>query len=99
MLRTTQVPKQADSLKRVLNNIFPNGLVNWNMNLMGQTFLAQVENILICLWDLEHPCLIEEFTKEGWKVYMCSTEDLTFPRRLERGIRQILRSGKKPKIV
>lgn len=99
ILRTSQVPKHADSLKRVLNNIFPNGSVSWNMNLMGQTFLAQVENILICLLDTEHPCIIEDFTKEGWKVFVCSSEDLTFPRRLERGIRQIQRFGKRFQIV
>ena len=62
---------------------------------MGQTFLAQVENILICLHDSEHPINLKNFYKEGWKVLVCSTEDLTFPRRLERGIRQIQRSGKK----
>ena len=99
MLRTSQVPEHANLLKRVLSIIFPNGTVNWNMNLKGQNFLAQVDNILICLLDTEHPCLTEDFTKEGWKVFVCSSEDLTFPRRLERGIRQIQRSGKKSKIV
>ena len=99
ILRSSQVPAYADSLKRVLSNIFPNSSVYWNINLMGQTFLAQVENILICLLNSEHPCLIEDFTKEGWKVFVCSSEDLTFPRRLERGIRQINRSGKKSQIV
>ena len=99
MLRTSQVPAYADSLKRVLSNIFPSSTVYWNINIMGQTFLAQVENILICLLNLEQPCPIEDFTKEGWKVFVCSSEDLTFPRRLERGIRQIQRSGKKSQIV
>lgn len=99
ILRTTQVPEYANLLKRVLSNIFPNGSVYWNLNLKGQNFLAQVENILICLLDTEHACPIEDFTKEGWKVFLCSSEDLTFPRRLERGIRQTQRSGKKSKIV
>ena len=94
MLRTSQVPEQAGQLKRVLSNIFPNGAVCWNKKLMGQIFLAQVEDILICLQDSEPPCLIENFNKEGWKVFVCRPEDLTFPRRLERGIRQIQRSGK-----
>ncbi|MDR3586994.1 MAG: hypothetical protein P4L59_17035 [Desulfosporosinus sp.] len=99
MLRTSQVPEQANPLRRILNKILPNSTVYWNINLMGQTFLAQVENILICLLDSEHPIIIEDFTKEGWKVFMCSSEDLTFPRRLERGIRQIQRLGKKSQIV
>lgn len=90
----TQNPTQADLLKRVLYNIFPNGTVYWNKSLMGQTFLAQVEDILICLHDPELPCNPSMFNKDGWKVLVCSNEDLMFPRRLERGIRQILRSGK-----
>jgi len=61
---------------------------------MGQIFLAQVEDILICLDDPEHPCDLKKFNKAGWKVLVCSNEDLTFPRRLERIIKQIQRSGK-----
>lgn len=99
MLRTSQVPEHANHLKHVLSNVFADSSVSWNINLMGQTFLAQVENILICLLDSEHPCIIGNFTKEGWKVFVCSYEDLTFPRRLERGIRQIQRSGKLSRIV
>ncbi len=81
-------------LKHVLRNIFPKGTVYWNKSLMGQSFLAQVEDILICLHDPEHPCNLKKFNKDGWKVLVCSYEDLTYPRRLERGIRQIQRSGK-----
>ncbi|MDR3601166.1 MAG: hypothetical protein P4L49_11915 [Desulfosporosinus sp.] len=99
IVRTSQVPEHAESLKRVLSDIFPNSSVSWNINLRGQTFLAQVENVLILISDPEHPCLIEDFTKEGWKVYGCSSEDLAFPRRLERAIRQIQRSGSKPQII
>lgn len=94
IIRKSQVPKQADRLKHVLNNIFPNVSVCWNLNLMGQTFLAQVEDILICLSNPEQPCPVENFNKEGWKVYVCNSDDLMYPRRLERGIRQIKRIGK-----
>lgn len=97
IIRKTQVPEQADRLKYVLSNIFPNVSVCWNLDLMGQTFLAQVEDILICLHNPEQPCHVENLNKEGWKVYVCSSNDLMFPRRLERGIRQILRLGKKCK--
>jgi hypothetical protein len=97
IIRKTQVPEQADRLKHVLGNIFPNVSVCWNLNLMGQTFLAQVEDILICLHNPEQPCHVETLNKEGWKVYVCSSNDLMFPRRLERGIRQIQRLGKQCK--
>ncbi|HBW35887.1 MAG TPA: hypothetical protein DEF89_11405, partial [Desulfosporosinus sp.] len=86
-----QVPTQAYLLKHVLSNIFPKGTIYWNKSLMGQTFLAQVENILICIHDPEHPCDLKKYNKDGWKVLVCSSEDLTFPRRLERAIRQIQR--------
>lgn len=97
IIRKTQVPEQADRLKYVLSNIFPNVSVCWNLNLMGQTFLAQVEDILICLHNPVQPCHVENLNKEGWKVYVCSSNDLMFPRRLERGIRQIQRLGKQCK--
>ena len=91
---TTQVPQQADLLREVLSNIFPKSTVYWNKRLMGQIFLAQVEDFLICLHDPEHPCNLKKYNKVGWKVLVCSNEDLTFPRRLERKIKQIQRSGK-----
>ena len=84
-----------EPLRRVLSNIFPNSTVYWNKSLMGQTFLAQVEDVLILLHDQRCPFNLKNFSKAGWKVLVCSTEDLTFPRRLERGIRQIQRSGMK----
>ena len=99
VFRPSQVPSQADLLKRVLSNIFPKGTVYWNKSLMDQIFLAQVEDVLICLHDRENPCNLKKFNKDGWKVLVCSTEDLIFPRRLERGIRQIQRSGKMSETV
>ena len=97
IVRKTQVPEQAGRLHHVLNIIFPNASICWNLHLMGQTFLAQVEDILICLQNLEQPCPVENLNKEGWKVYVCSLDDLMFPRRLERGIRHVQRFGKQLK--
>lgn len=94
IIRKTQVPEQADRLKRVLSNIFPNVTVTWDLSLMGHKFLAQVEDILICLDNPEQPCPVIVLNKEGWKVYVTSDNDLMFPRRLERAIRQLKRSGK-----
>jgi hypothetical protein len=91
------VPEQAACLKFVLGNLFPNASVSWNLSLMGHTFIAQVEDILIYLNNSEHPCNVEKFNKEGWKVYMCNSEDLLFLHRLERGIRQIRRLSRQRK--
>jgi len=95
ILRKSQVPEHADRLKRVLINFFPNAPICWNFNLKGKQFLAQVEDILIWLENPEQSCSVENLNKEGWKVYECSSTDLMFPRRLERGIRQIQRLGTK----
>ena len=94
-----QVSDQENRLRHVLNRIFPNASVCWNFKLNDQTFIAQVEDILIYLHDPMHPCLVENHNKKGWKVFLCNSEDLSFPRRLERGIRQLLRSGKNSTIV
>lgn len=99
ILRTVQVSDQDNRLRHILNKIFPDSAVCWNLKLNDQTFVAQVEDVLIYLHDPEHPCLMENLNRGGWKVFVCSPEDLSFPRRLERGIRQILRSGKNPTIV
>lgn len=95
ILRKSQVPEHADRLKQVLINFFPNAPICWNFNLKGKQFLAQVEDILIWLENPEQPCSVENLNKEGWKVYECSSTDLMFPRRLERGIRKIQRLGAK----
>ena len=95
IMRKTETPEHAECLKQVLANFFPNVSVSWNFNLKGQKFLAQVADILIWLNNPEQSCAVEDLNKEGWKVYECSSTDLMFPRRLERGIRQIQRLGKK----
>ena len=96
-LASVKVNEPVDHLENVLSSMFPNVPVYWKPSLMGQTFLAQVEDILIWHYKPEYPCDIENFNKEGWKVYECSSEDLMFPRRLERGIRQLKRLRKKGK--
>lgn len=96
-LALAKVPEPIDHLKSVLRNMFPNVPVVWNPSLMGRNFLAQVEDILICHQDAEQPCDVENLNNEGWKVFECSSNDLMFPRRLERGIRQIQRLGKQSK--
>jgi len=95
ILRKSQVPEIADRLKQVLTNFFPSVPICWNFKLKGEQFLAQVEDILIWIKNPEQPCPVDDLNKEGWKVYECSSTDLMFPRRLERGIRQIQRLGTK----
>lgn len=97
IIRKSEVPERAVRLKHVLNNMFPKVSICWNLNLMGHIFLAQVEDILIYLHNTEQTCQVEPLKLEGWKVYVCNSNDLMFPRRLERGIRQIQRLRKSGK--
>lgn len=83
------------TLKHVLSFSFPNKKITWNSKLMGQTFLAQVEDTLICLEDTNQAFDLQTYIKEGWKVVHCTTDELNYPRRLERKIKQAQRLGKR----
>lgn len=90
-----QGSEQTEQLQHVLNIIFPKKDITWNRNLLGHLFLAQVEDTLIYVEDPNQTINMPTFNKEGWKVVICAKEDLKFPRRLERSIRQSRRIGKK----
>lgn len=94
VIRSSQVPKGAERLKLVLNQLYPDAPVRWNIALGGETFLAQVEDILISIEERDQARIKDKFSKEGWMVFECRSEDLAFPRRLERGLRQLRRPNK-----
>ncbi|MDQ7094925.1 hypothetical protein REC12_15110 [Desulfosporosinus sp. PR] len=89
-----QVSEEQKHLQRVLSTIYPKKSIQWNVKIADQCVFAQVENLIICLDDPNNPCDIKKMNRQGWKVYVCNSEDLLFPRRVERGIRQILRVSK-----
>ena len=95
LISAPKVFGEAEHLKNVLNFLYSNKNVTWNFELRGETFLAQAEDILIYLEEPQHPLNMQIYNNEGWKVVICNTEDLKFPRRLERRIRQFQRIGKK----
>ncbi|AFM41878.1 hypothetical protein Desaci_2968 [Desulfosporosinus acidiphilus SJ4] len=88
-------PNQENRLKNVLQTIFPGKSIQWNIKVMNQSVFAQVEDLLICLHETEKSCDIKLLNRQGWKVLICNSDDLMFPRRLERGIRQISRQKQK----
>lgn len=97
MGQADRIPENAVRLNLVLNYIFPNTSVDWNFSVLGYNFLARVEDILICVYDSANPCQQEKFEKDGWKIMLFHEEDLSYPRRLEREIKKLLRLGKKSK--
>lgn len=83
------------TLKHVLSFSFPNKKITWNSKLMGQTFLAQIEDTLICQQDTNQAFDLQIYIKEGWKVVQFTKDELKYPRRLERKFKQAQRLGKR----
>lgn len=96
-VRSAQIPINAEKLAQVLKQVFPNSLVRWNFVIGKNTFLAQIDKVLIYVQEKSQLQEVEyiqhlkiEMKKQGWNVYVCQQEDLSFSRRLERGLRLIL---------
>lgn len=78
-------PEAANRLNYILKREFPNSAIRWNLLLGGTCFLAQVENLLIYLRK-EGEDSVPQLVKEGWRIVSLTSEDLVFPRRIERFI-------------
>ncbi|AFQ44446.1 hypothetical protein [Desulfosporosinus meridiei] len=91
------IPNHIDRLKTVLNHVFVNAVIMWDVTISGQKVFAQVEDILFCHSDSTSPCETEKLQQEGWRVLIINDEDLYYPRRLERNIKNTIRQGKNSK--
>lgn len=93
--RSWQVLPEAERLNATLRLLYPDASIRWNLSLRKYTFLAQVGELLIYL-DTQNDGakIISEMQEEGWIVLVCTVEDLAFPRRIERAIRQLWRSNR-----
>lgn len=92
--RTSAVHNKFERLDEVLSRIFPKSTVVWNATILNHDFLAQVEDLLICLYDPASLCEIDKYQKDGWRILVLREDDLAYPRRLEREIKTIKRRGK-----
>lgn len=86
------VPTRAERLNDVLKHIFPQAHVLWNITLLEENFLAQVEDTLIFIKDSARTCETVRLMNNGWRIVVLEEEDLSFPRRLERKIKRHRRS-------
>ncbi|MDA8227315.1 MAG: hypothetical protein M0T74_06335 [Desulfitobacterium hafniense] len=93
VVKSSQIPIEAERLALVLKQFFPNSLIKWNLALGKYSFLAQVEKLLVFQSNnpLDNHKVCQEMIRQGWRVFCCASEDLAFPRRLERGLRNTLR--------
>lgn len=94
--RRSQSDEAKERLEYVLKSIYPGKPIQWNMKVANQPVFANIEDLLICLDDPNNFCNSKLLNRQGWKTFICSFEDLLYPRRVERGIRQILRQKGKP---
>lgn len=95
LVQTAQIPYRAERLNDVLSYIFSKAPVLWNVSLLNQEFLAQVEDVLISRYDSARPSETNKYVKDGWRILVLREDDLSYPRRLEREVRTILRLGRK----
>ncbi|MHB1651967.1 MAG: hypothetical protein ACYCVD_05735 [Desulfitobacteriaceae bacterium] len=93
--RASQIPPEGARLALVLKQMFPDSQVRWDFPLAGYRFMAQVEDLLIFINEPldNHP--IYKLERQGWRLVVCSGEDLAYPRRVERLIRLALRKVKR----
>ncbi|MGC7872261.1 hypothetical protein ACPUYX_12120 [Desulfosporosinus sp. SYSU MS00001] len=96
--RRSQSDEAKERLEYVLKSIYPGKSIQWNMKVANQPVFANIEDLLICLDDPNNFCNAKLLNRQGWKTFICSFEDLLYPRRVERGIRQILRRKGKPPV-
>ncbi len=92
---TAQPP---EGLSYVLKNLYPDSQIYWNITLAGYSVLAQVDKLLVVtIQEEERAALLKKLENQGWYIAFCTQDDLLFPRRLERIIRQAGRVSTKTK--
>ncbi|AET68770.1 hypothetical protein Desor_3267 [Desulfosporosinus orientis DSM 765] len=94
-LNQTQLYRER--IKKTLPHLFPKETIQWDVTLLSQTFLAQLNDILIYCADMDQKLNKEIYFKDGWKVMVVGEEELAYPRRLERELKNLMRIGKKIK--
>lgn len=94
--RVRQVPIEGERLSTVLKQFYPDAQPRWNVAMGPYMIFAQVNDLLIYILKNEkdpktHDMIKMDLQKQGWHILICQEEDLDYPRRLERAIRQTLR--------
>lgn len=94
--RVRQIPIEGERLSTVLKQFYPDAQPRWNVAMGPYMIFAQVNNLLIYILKNEkdpgtHDMIKKDLQKQGWHTLICQEEDLDYPRRLERAIRQTLR--------
>jgi hypothetical protein len=95
-----EIPVEGEQLSRVLKLLYPEKQPLWNIKINQFTIFAQIDNLVFLIFkedSTEAEEAQKELEKQGLAVTICQQEDLAYPRRLERYIRETLRKSVSPK--
>lgn len=88
-----QIPSGAEQLVKVLKQFFTDDQLLWNNKIDDHLIFAQIKNLAVLVSNnsLEIEDIKKRLEKQGLNVLICHEDDLAYPRRLERFVRQTLR--------
>lgn len=94
-----EIPQEGKGLAQILKNLCGDSLIQWNVSIDEYLFFARVNTLLVHVFADDSTALNEDYIKKittemkkhGFKVFACTKEDLSYSRRLERGIRRLIR--------
>lgn len=87
------IPSGAEQLVKVLKQFFPDDQLLWNKKIDDYLIFAQIKNLAVLISNnsSESEKIKKRLEKQGLNVLICHEDDLAYPRRLERFVRQTLR--------
>ncbi|MEA4900507.1 hypothetical protein [Desulfitobacterium sp.] len=87
------IPSGAEQLVKVLKQFFPDDQLLWNKKIDDYLIFAQIKNLAVLIPNnsSESEKMKKRLEKQGLNVLICHEDDLAYPRRLERFVRQTLR--------
>lgn len=97
---TPSIPVEGEQLSRVLKQIYPEEQPLWNVEFNQVPIFAQISNLAFILTEdnsIDTEGSVNDLESKGLSVIMCHRDDLAYPRRIERFIRNTLRKTISPK--
>lgn len=92
--RVNSIPAGGEQLSRVLKYLYPQDQPQWNVKIDQYTIFSQIDNLVFYISkenNSETVNIKKSLEKQGLNVIVCQQDDLVYPRRLERFIRQTMR--------
>lgn len=85
----TQFTLKRNNLHYIINRLFPQEEIHWDVCLNEKIFIVQVKHLLLYVIDsFEEDHDLESIEQKEWQIIKIHTEDLLYPKRIERIIKQ-----------